>query len=101
MSLIGSLKMRWLKWVWQHTPSCAEVARLSSQRLEQPLGLGTRLRIRLHLVICVWCHRYLKQLEFMHQHLRLVEQHEVSPARRALSPDAKRRIIRDLHEAGA
>ena len=99
MKIIESLKLSWLTWVWKHTPNCAEMARLSSQRLDAPLPLGTRLKMRLHLLICAWCHRYLKQLELMHEHLHHADEHAAASAKRGLSLEARQRIVRHLHEA--
>jgi len=99
MNMFGSLKQRWVTWVWRHTPNCAEMARLSSQRLEQALPLGTRLRMRLHCLICAWCHRYLQHLELMHQHLHHADEHAAASAKRGLSCEAKQRIVHQLHKA--
>jgi hypothetical protein len=33
--------------------------------MEHPLPLRTRLLIRLHFTICVWCKRYGEQLKFL------------------------------------
>ncbi len=61
MSVLTSLKTHWVAWAWQRTPNCDEMARLSYHPLERHLLLGPRLRMRLHLLICVWWHRHLKQ----------------------------------------
>jgi len=74
------------------------MARLSSERLEHPLSPGLRLRMRLHFLICVWCHRYLKQLEFLHRHGHGADQYLPDFARRELSADAKQRIIQRLRK---
>ena len=66
MKIIATIKERSEVWVWQHTPHCTEILRLASQSLEQPLSFRTRLKMRLHFLICVWCERYDKQLKFLH-----------------------------------
>ncbi len=38
-----------------------------SQSLERTLGLRERLSMRLHMMVCVWCVRYLKHLKFLRQ----------------------------------
>ena len=92
MKLFTSLKTRFVVWVWNHTQTCAEMSRLTSRALEQPLTLRMRLKMRLHFVICAWCRRYFEQINFLHEHAsRLSVQLETSPAR-GLSPDAKSRI---------
>ena len=53
------------------------------------------LRLRLHLLVCAWCKRYLKHIKF----LRCVSQQRVSSRNTnavALSPEARARIARSL-----
>ena len=92
MKLFAALKLRWVVWVWNHTPTCVEMARLASESLDHPLSWKTRLKMRLHWLICVWCRRYFKQIHLMHEHApNLTEQLESLPTAR-LSPDAKLRL---------
>ena len=50
--------------------SCKELAPVLSQSLERALTLRERVRLRLHLLVCVWCVRYLAQLRIMRASLR-------------------------------
>jgi hypothetical protein len=43
---------------------------LMSESMDRPLGIRERLQLKLHLVVCTWCVRYLNQLNFMRQLLR-------------------------------
>ena len=52
------------------TPSCREVARLSSEALERRLTLRERLAMRLHFTICYLCQRYARQTSLLHTGLR-------------------------------
>ena len=98
--MMQSLKMRWVVWVWKHTPNCAEMSRLSSRSLEQPLNWKTRLKMGLHFVICTWCKRYQKHLRFLHRHAPQLEARLELHALRGLSTEAKTRIkIRLFNEA--
>lgn len=79
-----------------HLPSCREVTRWASDAMDRPLPLGTRLALRVHVLICTWCRRYLRQLVFLRQAVRSrperltdVEPHAGSPG---LSPEARARI---------
>jgi Putative zinc-finger len=45
------------------TPPCHDITRLLSQSMDRQLPVRTRLAIRLHFEICVWCKRYGQQLE--------------------------------------
>src|SRR5258706_13443582 len=61
------LKQRSIVWVWNHTPTCAEMTRLASRSLDHPLSIKTRLTMWLHFPICVCCERYKKQLKLLHR----------------------------------
>ena len=41
-----------------------------SESLERPLGLVERTKLRLHLLVCAWCARYLKQIKLLRQIVR-------------------------------
>ncbi len=99
MKLLATLKQRWVIWVWQHTPNCAEMSRLASRRLDEPLSLKQRLRMRLHLLICVWCKRYIRQLDFLHHGSARVDEHLAVFPQRGLTHEAKGRIIGRLRAA--
>ena len=98
MKLLHSLKMRWLVWVWQHTPNCAEMSRLASRSLDQPLTFKVRCQMRLHHLICVWCWRYEQQLQLLHSAAPRMEAEVETAARRGLSPEARKRIMQRLRE---
>jgi len=38
--------------------------------MERSLGLSEWLQLRLHLLVCAWCARYLRQIRFISQLLR-------------------------------
>ena len=96
MKIFDSLKMRWIVWVWNHTPNCAEMSRLASRSLEQPLSMRTRLKMRLHYLICAWCKRYFKQLTFLHEAAPHFDEHAGILPNRGLSAEARRRIVQRL-----
>ena len=92
MKLFASLKTKFVVWVWNHTPSCAEMSRLTSRALEQPLTFKMRLKMRLHFVICAWCRRYFEQINFLHTHAPRMGMQLGELPGRGLSLDAKSRI---------
>ena len=47
-----------VSFIAERTPKCREVVRLLSQSMEVKLPLTTRIKIRIHYLICVWCYRY-------------------------------------------
>jgi len=97
MKRLQSLKMRWVTWVWNHTPNCAEMSRLASLALERPPSLSMRLRMRLHHLICAWCRRYEKQLRFLHRAAPHLDKADHDKPAVRLSNDAKRRLIERLN----
>ena len=98
MKLMESLKTRWIVWVWNHTPTCAEMSRLASQSLEQPLSLKLRFKMWLHFLICVWCERYQKHLKFLHRAAPQFREKVDSVSSPSLSVEAKQRIKVRLQE---
>jgi predicted anti-sigma-YlaC factor YlaD len=42
--------------------SCREITELASQYLDGELGLGTRVLVRMHLLACRHCRRFVEQL---------------------------------------
>jgi hypothetical protein len=38
---------------------------LMSESLDRQLSIRERLRLRLHLLVCVWCVRYLQQIKLL------------------------------------
>lgn len=98
MPFLKSLLLRWMVWVWNLTPTCAEMARLASLSFEQPPSLTLRLRMRLHHLICTWCRRYERQLRFLHRAAPRAHENLELLMARGLSPEAKRRLVRRLRE---
>jgi len=45
--------------------SCKDATRLASEKLDRELSLRERVALRAHLLICVGCARFEKQLRFM------------------------------------
>jgi hypothetical protein len=82
--------------IWKHTMTCQELTRLASQAQDRPLSLVQRVRLRLHAMVCVWCHRYVKHLEFMHRTAPGLEAKTGQTSPKALSSDAKERMKKAL-----
>jgi hypothetical protein len=58
------------RWLLRSLKPCSYMVSLMSESMDRPLGIGERLQLKLHLIVCTWCVRYLDQLNFMRQLLR-------------------------------
>ena len=77
--------------------SCREAADLVSQGLDRRLGLGERLRLRVHLALCRSCARYRVQLRFLRRAMtRLAARPGSAEPAARLPEDARERIRRRL-----
>ena len=80
------------------SPNCREATRLQSEALDRPFGLGQRIGLRIHLVLCKWCRRYGKQIDFLRSAAHRHEEHEQGLPPQSLPPEARERIKRRLRE---
>lgn len=92
------IKTRFVLLIWKLTPDCLEMSRLASLRLDQPLPRLTRLRVRLHFLICEWCGRYQRQLSFLHKAAQTLQPRTDLLASTKLSESAKRRMVQCLRD---
>src|SRR6266581_3924510 len=78
--------------ICRFTPTCPEVIRILSLGMDKPLPLTTRMKLRIHFLMCSFCQRYMKQLKYMRHVAREFPEKigEVSDA--TLSLNAKERI---------
>jgi len=49
---------------------CRDLVPLMSESLDRRLSVREWLGLRLHLYVCAWCARYLKQIKFLRSLLR-------------------------------
>jgi hypothetical protein len=77
--------------------TCKEVSELASQSLDRQLRLTERIGLRVHLMYCRLCSRYVRQLRFMHKATASIDQHEGSDEGQSkLSTEARNRIRQRL-----
>jgi hypothetical protein len=89
-----------IKSVWTAlSPNCREAVRAQSELLDHPLPLVKRVGLWLHLLYCIWCRRYGKQIHLLHEQAREHSETFTTAAPQTLSPDARERIKRKLQES--
>ena len=87
-----------VKFVANATHHCHDITRLLSQSMERSLPLRTRLLIRLHFSICVWCKRYDGQLKLLRKYSSELAEKGCDRGRETLSPSARERLSKALEE---
>jgi hypothetical protein len=74
------------------TPPCHDITRLLSQSMDRRLPLFTRVAIRLHFRICVWCKRYGEQLDTIRKASRSIPERSEGTSNASLSENVRQRI---------
>lgn len=54
--------------------TCKEATRAISDGLDRQLGLGERIKLRIHLFICHYCSDFLRQTRFLRRVARMSAQ---------------------------
>ena len=72
--------------------SCKESSQLVSQSLDRPLSIRERLALRLHLLICDVCSRFVKQMNLLRLAMRRMTQQTEQDENIQLTPEARKRI---------
>jgi hypothetical protein len=66
--------------------------------MDRSLRLWEWLQLRLHLLVCAWCTRYLKQIRFIRQLLREEMPNQESQTRGIFDAEARQRITASLRK---
>jgi hypothetical protein len=88
-------------WVLRRLPTCKEITPWMSDSLEFRPPLRRRMILMIHLWVCRWCVRYMKQIRMLREVVRVHPLHveaEVVPPRASLSLEARDRIKRALRK---
>jgi hypothetical protein len=51
-------------------PTCREIHRLVSEGMDRDLSLVERTRMRLHLLVCAVCPRFIAQMDLLRRAMR-------------------------------
>ena len=89
---------KFVQFVANLTPYCHDVTRLLSDSMERRLPLRTRLLIRLHFFICVWCKRYDGQLKLLRKYGSEFAEKGCEQGRETLPSGARERLNKALEK---
>jgi hypothetical protein len=89
------LKRAVKRWLLRTLQPCREMVELMSESRERLLTPTEFLKLRLHLLVCAWCARYLKQIEFLSCVLR-EQPTEDSEFKVTMPAEARERIAQRL-----
>jgi hypothetical protein len=82
--------------------NCREASRLASESLDRRLPLTSRIRLRLHLMMCHYCRRFSAQMRMLKTwSLRIDLWHQDRFPEAQLSETARARIRQALKHASA
>jgi len=70
MKRLTNIRKALKRWLLRSLQPCAAMVPLMSESMDRSLGPREKLQLRLHLLVCVWCARYLQQIKFLRQLLR-------------------------------
>jgi len=79
--------------------NCRQVSRLVSQSMDARLAWHQRLAVRFHLLYCVWCRRYSRQIQFLRTAAKGLASEANDGSAPKLSDQAKAQMRQRLEEA--
>ncbi|HEU4833463.1 MAG TPA: hypothetical protein VFS90_03570 [Pyrinomonadaceae bacterium] len=97
LKLYEKLKHAVRYWLLRNLPACDRTVETISQSMERQLSLSERVKVKLHLWICVWCQWYMEHLHVIRDASRA--QASKAPemmTNASLSNEARERIRRRL-----
>ncbi len=79
--------------LWRGLYPCKENVRLISLERDGRISLYDKIQVRVHLLVCTWCQKYVRQLELLNESL---QQGDPTPGQ--LDPDIAKRLKKTIHE---
>lgn len=99
MKPYNTIRRRLRRWLLRTMQPCRKIVPLMSESLERRLSIRERLGLHLHLFVCVWCARYLRQIEFMRWIMRAQNSRQRDSFAPTLGPEARARIAMALKKS--
>ncbi|MGH9905078.1 MAG: hypothetical protein ACRD8U_05760, partial [Pyrinomonadaceae bacterium] len=87
------------QWLLRILQPCRQMVPLMAESMDRRLGVSEYLKLRLHLLVCAWCTRYLKQIKIIRHIMRLQSPMDPSAgeSEMSLAPEALQRIAKALN----
>lgn len=80
------------------SPSCEDMTALFSAALDRKLPLRTRLRMRVHLLYCVYCRRARRHFEVLRTIAPALDEHPAADAEHSLGAASRERLRQALRK---
>jgi hypothetical protein len=97
LKLYDKLKHAVRFWLLRTLPACQQTVETISNSMERPLTIGERIKLKIHLWICVWCQWYMEHLQLIRDTSRAhAAEAPESVTSATLSDEARERIRRRL-----
>ena len=89
--MVTGLIERILEWLFKYLPDCRETALDISRSMDQQTDFRKRFGMKLHLLTCLACRNYYKQLAFIRDTIRSLDD-DADPPACDLSVEARQRL---------
>lgn len=87
------LQRAFFVWVWRNLPPCREFVPMLSESLDRKLPFHKRVLIKIHLLACKPCVRFLEQSKFLREAMREIDEEIMQTESSAkLSGEARERL---------
>jgi hypothetical protein len=95
------LSARIVQFICAVTPKCTEVTSLLSEGMDQSLPWWTRVKLRLHFLMCTYCKRYGEHLRFLRHAGHHYCEHSAEASHEQMASEVRERIKQKLRDAVA
>jgi hypothetical protein len=94
-TIFQRIKTSLIYWLARRLPDCKTVTPKLGESLDRKLGFRATISLKLHLITCKACERYLSQIEFLKQAAQRHGEGELLDRKLStaiLAPEAKQRL---------
>ena len=95
--MIGEMKKAMHKVMFKVIPSCKEAMELQSRAVDGELGVGKRMLVAIHVMMCRVCRRYGKQVSHVSEFASELPERAPMGELHPMPPEVKERIRKSIH----